>query len=75
MNETTNRADSGAGAESGLPVGVVTVTYSPGEHLRALVDSLPGATTVGTVLVMADNGSKDEQDRFAAGGCTAYPAR
>ncbi|WP_052054341.1 glycosyltransferase family 2 protein [Corynebacterium freneyi] len=59
MNETTNRADSGAGAESGLPLGVVTVTYSPGEHLRALVDSLPGATTAGTVLIMADNGSKD----------------
>ena len=59
MNETTNRAESGAGAGSCLPLGVVTVTYSPGEHLRALVDSLPGSTAAGTVLIMADNGSKD----------------
>lgn len=42
-----------------LPLGVVTVTYSPGEHLRTLVDSLPEATEHGTVLVMADNGSTD----------------
>ena len=59
MNESSNRADGGRGDRSGLPLGVVTVTYSPGKHLRALVDSLPGSTTAGTVLIMADNGSKD----------------
>lgn len=59
MNATANHVAGGTGGESGLPLGVVTVTYSPGEHLRALVDSLPAAASVGTVLVMADNGSKD----------------
>jgi len=38
---------------------VVTVTYSPGEHLRRLVDSLPAATSRPVGLVMADNGSVD----------------
>ena len=42
-----------------LPLGVVTVTYSPGPHLSALIDSLPAATAAGTRLVMADNGSVD----------------
>ncbi len=59
VNQANNRAATGAGDESGRPLGVVTVTYSPGEHIRALVDSLPGSTAAGTVLVMADNGSKD----------------
>src|SRR5690606_25273756 len=42
---------------SRLPV--VTVTYSPGEHLRTFVETLPAATTRRVGLVMADNGSKD----------------
>ena len=54
-----------------LPLGVVTVTYSPGEHLRALVDSLPGATPDGTVLVMADNGSVDGSPEAEAERATA----
>src|SRR5699024_1058402 len=48
VNESSNRADGGRGDRSGLPLGVVTVTYSPGKHLRALVDSLPRSTTAGT---------------------------
>lgn len=37
------------------PLGIVTVTYSPGAHLPALVESLPE----NVVLVLADNGSVD----------------
>lgn len=45
---------------------VVTVTYSPGDHLRALIESLPGATTRQVGLVMADNGSTDGAPEAAA---------
>lgn len=41
------------------PLGVVTVTYSPGDHLRQFLDSLKTATSAPTVAVMADNGSTD----------------
>lgn len=41
------------------PLAVITVTYSPGEHLRALVESLPAATSTGVQVVLADNGSVD----------------
>nr|WP_120491125.1 glycosyltransferase family 2 protein [Corynebacterium lactis] len=42
-----------------LPLGVVTVTYSPGRHIGELIDSLGAAATSGTRLIMADNGSVD----------------
>ena len=45
---------------------VVTVTYSPGDHLRTLVETLPGATTRPVALVMADNGSTDGAPEAAA---------
>lgn len=45
---------------------VVTVTYSPGDHLRALIESLPGATARQVGLVMADNGSTDGAPEAAA---------
>ena len=45
---------------------VVTVTYSPGEHLTDLIRSLPSATTRDTRLVMADNGSTDGAPEAAA---------
>ena len=38
---------------------VVTVTYNPGRHLPALVESLGTATQRPTLLVCADNGSTD----------------
>lgn len=38
---------------------VVTVTYSPGDHLRSFVETLPAATARQVGLVMADNGSTD----------------
>lgn len=46
----------GTGKDNGeLPLGIVTVTYSPGRHLPALVESLPD----NVVLILADNGSVD----------------
>lgn len=41
------------------PVAVVTVTYSPGEHLVTFLDSLGSATARDTLVVLADNGSTD----------------
>ncbi|WP_027500205.1 glycosyltransferase family 2 protein [Rhodococcus sp. UNC363MFTsu5.1] len=38
---------------------VVTVTYSPGKHLQSFLDTLEGATTLQTQVIMADNGSTD----------------
>lgn len=49
-----------------LPLAVVTVTYSPGEHLAPFLDSLAGATTRGTWTVLADNGSVDGVPQAAA---------
>ena len=57
MSEQTNH-------HSRLPV--ITVTYSPGKHLRALLDSLPGATTRPVEVVLADNGSTDGAPEKAA---------
>lgn len=45
--------------DSAAPIGIVTVTYSPGEYLTRFLDSVPGATDRGAVVVMADNGSTD----------------
>lgn len=42
-----------------LPIAVVTVTYSPGKHIAALIDSLDDAFSHGYRLIMADNGSVD----------------
>lgn len=54
MIETSNSPQP-----SQLPLGVVTVTFSPGEHLSKLVDSLGPAASASTRLIMADNGSTD----------------
>ncbi|OFP34132.1 alpha-D-GlcNAc-diphosphoryl polyprenol, alpha-3-L-rhamnosyl transferase [Corynebacterium sp. HMSC071B10] len=45
---------------------VVTVTFSPGEHLAQLVGSLEQATGRDVVLVCADNGSTDGAPQAAA---------
>ena len=45
-----------------LPLGVVTVTFSPGKHLDNLLDSLGDFTHV----VLADNGSTDGKPQQAA---------
>ncbi len=48
------------------PIGLVTVTYSPGEALDALLDSLPAASVRPIVIVLADNGSTDGSVERAA---------
>lgn len=45
-----------------LPLGVVTVTYSPGQHLEQLLASL----SLSTRVVLADNGSTDGAPEHAA---------
>jgi len=47
-------------------VGLVTVTYSPGEALSALLDSLPAASSRPVLVVLADNGSTDGSVEVAA---------
>jgi len=48
------------------PIAVITVTYSPGRHLQAFLDSLPAATTRDVHVVLADNGSTDGVPEEAA---------
>ncbi|GAA4473147.1 glycosyltransferase family 2 protein [Rhodococcus olei] len=38
---------------------VVTVTFSPGDHLRGFLDTLEDATELSTQVILADNGSTD----------------
>lgn len=52
------------GSSKRLPV--ITVTYSPGKHLRELLDSLPRATERECVVLLADNGSTDSAPQQAA---------
>jgi N-acetylglucosaminyl-diphospho-decaprenol L-rhamnosyltransferase len=51
----------------GDDVGVVTVTYSPGETLERFLDSLAKATGRQVRVVLADNGSTDGAPEAAAG--------
>ncbi|WKD57023.1 N-acetylglucosaminyl-diphospho-decaprenol L-rhamnosyltransferase [Corynebacterium capitovis DSM 44611] len=48
-----------ASTAAAASLAVITVTYSPGHHLRALADSLGGATERPTLLLCVDNGSTD----------------
>lgn len=45
---------------------VVTVTYSPGEHLQRFLDTLARATERSVTVIMADNGSTDGVPEAAA---------
>jgi GT2 family glycosyltransferase/glycosyltransferase involved in cell wall biosynthesis len=57
---TDDHARSGAAAPAPpARLGVVVVTYSPGETLAGFLDSLATATTVPVQIVLADNGSTD----------------
>jgi len=49
------------------PVGVVVVTYSPGDTLDAFLDTVEKATTRPLGVVVADNGSTDGAPERAAG--------
>ena len=48
------------------PVGVVVVTYSPGDTLDGFLDTLEKATTRPVSVVLADNGSTDGSPERAA---------
>ncbi len=48
------------------PIGLVAVTFSPGEALAALLSSVPAATTRPVSVVLADNGSTDGSVEDAA---------
>ncbi|AKK10513.1 glycosyltransferase family 2 protein [Corynebacterium uterequi] len=48
------------------PVTVVTVTYSPGRHLAAFLDSLAGAYAGPVRVIVVDNGSTDGAPEAAA---------
>ncbi len=58
----------GSQRERGLrdPVGVVVVTYSPGDTLDRFLDTLEKATTRRYAVVLADNGSTDGAPERAA---------
>jgi N-acetylglucosaminyl-diphospho-decaprenol L-rhamnosyltransferase len=53
-------------AGGGGVVGVVAVTYSPGDTLAAMLDSLPAACSRPVSVVLADNGSTDGSVEAAA---------
>ncbi len=55
-----------APTRSDTPIGLVTITYSPGEQLADLLDSIPAATDRDVVVVLADNGSTDGSVEVAA---------
>ena len=54
------------GQRNAPALAVITVTFSPGEHLAALVASLEQATGRRVLLVCADNGSTDGAPQAAA---------
>jgi len=47
-------------------IGLVAVTYSPGDALTGLLDSIPAACTRSVSVVLADNGSTDGSVEAAA---------
>src|SRR3989442_9002213 len=59
-------ADRGASVPPPDAVGVVVVTYSPGEALDRFLDTLEKATTRPYRVVLADNGSTDGAPERAA---------
>ncbi|WIM68256.1 glycosyltransferase family 2 protein [Corynebacterium breve] len=61
-NDNPNQQGGGPAA----PLAIVTVTYSPGRHLGAFLESLPQATHRNVVTIMADNGSTDGVPEAAA---------
>lgn len=54
------------GPDRAAVLGVVAVTYSPGETLAAFLDSVPAAFAGTTEIVLADNGSTDGSVEAAA---------
>ena len=64
----TSHSSATSGADDAAdPVGLVTVTYSPGDALTGLLDSIPAASSRPVQVVLADNGSTDGSVETAAG--------
>lgn len=64
---TLTGTPTGTAAGAAAPLAVITVTFSPGRHLAALLGSLAAATRRPTHVVMADNGSTDGAPQAAVG--------
>lgn len=59
-------SDSAPSADSTPQLAVVTVTYSPGEHLDHFISTLTTATDQKPQVILADNGSTDGSPELAA---------
>ena len=55
------------------PIAIVTVTFSPGEHLGAFVRSIPLASEVGAHVMIVDNGSTDGAPEAVAAEDYGFP--
>jgi N-acetylglucosaminyl-diphospho-decaprenol L-rhamnosyltransferase len=62
----TDRGGPGDRPEPADPLGIVVVTYSPGEALGRFLDTLEKATVRPYGVVLADNGSTDGEPERAA---------
>ena len=59
-------SDSHSPADRTPELAIVTVTYSPGEHLEHFISTLATATETKPRVIMADNGSTDGAPELAA---------
>ncbi|MDN2501452.1 glycosyltransferase family 2 protein, partial [Nocardia nova] len=59
-------SDSAPSADRTPQLAVVTVTYSPGEHLDHFISTLATATAEKPQVILADNGSTDGAPELAA---------
>ncbi len=66
LTESGAVTESGVRSDLGGPVGLITVTFSPGETLDALLDSLPAACRRELRIMVVDNGSTDGSVERAA---------
>ena len=58
MNDSTSHSEI-TDPDQRAPLGIVTVTYSPGDYLSRFLDSIPAAASQKARVVLADNGSTD----------------
>ncbi|ATL70233.1 glycosyltransferase family 2 protein [Nocardia terpenica] len=59
-------SDTGESTQSKTQLAVITVTYSPGEHLEHFIGTLATATGEKPQVILADNGSTDGTPELAA---------
>lgn len=61
-----NYKESSPKGDVASPLGIVTVTYSPGPYLEAFIDSVAHASTRSVGIILVDNGSTDGAPEAAA---------